>query len=86
VALCGEHEAAHLLLHAEALSDAFFDLKTKTAGGVIQKFVNYRIKTAAVIPLGRQSNRFREWAGESNKGSQFGVFEDAGEAVRWLLK
>jgi len=86
VALCGENDTGLLMVHREALSDEFFDLKTRAAGGIIQKFVNYRIKTVAVVPENTLGARFREWAGESNRGSQFGVFSEREDAEAWLLK
>ena len=85
VALCGEQDTGLLMLHLPALSEDFFNLKTRAAGGIIQKFVNYRIKTAAVIPAEKQNTRFRQWAGESRRGAQFGVFENREDAEKWLL-
>lgn len=86
VALCGENGSNLLMMHREALSGDFLDLKTRAAGGIIQKFVNYHIKTVAIIPEDAQGARFREWAGESNRGVQFGVFSNRGDAEEWLLK
>lgn len=86
VALCGENGTNLLMVHREALSDDFFDLKTRAAGGIIQKFVNYRVKAVIVIPEDAQGARFKEWAGESNKGNQFGVFPGREEAEKWLLE
>jgi hypothetical protein len=86
VALCGENDTYLLMVRRDALSGDFFDLKTRAAGGIIQKFVNYHIKTVIVIPEDAQGARFREWAGESNKGSQFGVFSSREDAEKWLLK
>ena len=86
VALCGEADANRLMIHHEALSGDFFRLKTRVAGGIIQKFVNYRVKAAAVVPADVMTGRFTQWAGESNRGSQFGLFTDRESAEAWLTK
>lgn len=74
-----------LMLHADSLSEAFFELRTGLAGNLLQKFVNYQIQTAMVIPTDRMlSDRVKEWFSELNKGREFGVFADVNEAERWL--
>ena len=83
---CWEHEASLLMLHAAALSDEFFDLKTRSAGLIVQKLVNYRIRTAIVIPPERVvSERMKEWFAESGARSEFRAFPSAESAEAWLL-
>ena len=41
VGACGEHGAQRLLVHAENLTEDFFDLKTGLAGAILLKFSNY---------------------------------------------
>jgi DNA-binding PadR family transcriptional regulator len=87
ISLCWEHETYHLMLHYDILSEDFFKLRTKLAGNVIQKLINYNIKTVALIPeeaIGK--GRFNEMAMETNKGSHFRIYEDKDEAEQWLLK
>lgn len=87
VALCGENDTQRLMLHAEHLPLAFFDLKTGLAGDVLLKFSNYRIKVVAVVtPELVGQGRFAEMAMESNRFSEFGVFYDRQEAEQWLLR
>lgn len=86
VALCGETDTNRLMIHHEVLSGDFFRLKTRAAGGIIQKFVNYRVKAAAIVPADVLDGRFGQWAGESNRGSQFGLFTDRESAEAWLTK
>lgn len=87
VALCWEHETYLLLIHYDVLSQDFFKLKTKVAGNIIQKFVNYGMKAAAVIPQEiMKKGRFREMALEANKGNHFRMYENKEEAEKWLLK
>ena len=85
VGLCGEKDTNRLLLRGEALSEDFFRLKTGVAGAMLQKLVNYSVKTAVIIPavivLGE---RFQELRSEVNKGSQYRFFTDSRDAEIWL--
>lgn len=85
IALCWEHEISQLMIPYEALSQEFFQLKTKVAGNIIQKFINYNIKVAAIIPQDiTQKGRFREMALEMNKGNHFIMCENKEDAHKWL--
>jgi hypothetical protein len=86
VAACGENGTNRLLLHAASLSEDFYQLKTGLAGDVLQKFANYRIRSAAIIPLELASQgRFGEMVWEANRGNQFRVFQDLRLAEQWLV-
>jgi len=86
IALCWEHEINSLMIHYTSLSEDFFKLKTKVAGNMIQKFINYGIKAAAIMPQDTvQKGRFKEMAMETNKGNHFRMYEDKVEAEKWLL-
>jgi len=86
IALCFEHEANLLMIHYASLSEEFFNLKTRVAGNILQKFINYNIKTVTVIPNEiMQKGRFREMALETNKGNHFRMYESREEAEKWLL-
>jgi DNA-binding PadR family transcriptional regulator len=86
IELCVEHDTNAVLLDGYVLSDAFFTLRTGLAGAVLQKFVNFSIKTAAVIEEGRPLPvRFREMVFEYRSRSTFCVFTNPEEAVDWLL-
>lgn len=86
IAACVENDTYMLMIHAEALSEDFFKLKTGLAGKVLQKFVNYHVKTAAIITseLTIKGN-FKEVLAEANRGNDFRVFNNAAEAENWLL-
>ncbi|PYE55964.1 DUF4180 domain-containing protein [Deinococcus yavapaiensis] len=87
VAVSWECETSLLMLPHEAFADEFFRLRTGLAGAVLQKFGNYGLTVAAVIPGWYERNdRFTELALESNKGRTFGVFDDRSAAEAWLLK
>jgi len=86
VALCGEHDTNRLMLHAQALSEEFFRLRTGVAGAVLQKFANYSMRAAVVLPdTAALRGKFRDMAAEAGRGSQFRIFESRQEAEGWLL-
>lgn len=77
VAACIENATNRLLLYEGCLSPEFFELRTGLAGNILQKFVNYSIKVAAVMDLERLGQgRFREMVMEINQGSHFRVFNN----------
>ncbi|MDF2988188.1 MAG: hypothetical protein K0R50_3698 [Eubacterium sp.] len=87
IALCWELDTHQLMLHGEVLSGDFSNLRTGIAGGMLQKFINYSIRVAAIIPTEvANAGRFREMVLETNKGNAFRVFDKKEEAESWLLK
>ena len=83
--ICAEYEASRLILFAENLPPDFFDLKTRLAGMIFQKFINYRVQCAIVIPGSLIKGRFREMVIESNCGNNIRFFEDLKEAENWIV-
>ncbi len=58
-----------IIVHRESLGEAFFDLKTKIAGEILQKLMNYNMKIAIVGDFSEvQSNAFKDFIYECNKG------------------
>lgn len=85
VAACMENGVNHVILYEGNFSPEFFDLKTKLAGAVVQKFANYHLRGAAIISLGAVKNeRFKEFILEANRGTLFRFFEDKTAAEKWL--
>jgi hypothetical protein len=61
IAICGEYDTNRLMLHSGNLPEDFFNLKTGFAGIILQKFVNYHIKAAAILPSEQiNQGRFKE--------------------------
>ena len=87
IAACSEQDTNLILLHSEALSDEFFQLRTGLAGAVLQKLSNYRVKAALVLTDSeRVKGKFKDFLAESNRGNSFRVFQEKAEAEDWLLK
>lgn len=86
VTLCGENDTGLLMIHSAALDEDFFKLKTGVAGKMMQKFVNYGIRVAVIVPQETAAKgRFREMVIETNRGNLFRVFNSSEEAEVWLL-
>jgi hypothetical protein len=77
-----------VLLYAEDLPAAFFDLSSGQAGAYLQKFRNYGVRLAVVSPPGRVrvSSRFGEMAAEEGRANHFRLFETPEDARRWLIE
>ena len=85
-ALCFENSIDRLLIMGSRLSDDFFNLQTGIAGALLQKFSNYHIRAALVIPdISKTPQRFQELMYESNKGNTFRSFATVEDAEAWLL-
>ena len=74
------------LLPAGSLADDFFRLRTTLAGEVVQKFTNYRIIVAAVVDPKQVRGKFEDFLLETNRGSQFRIFETERDALDWLAQ
>ena len=87
VGICMEHDTYKVLLHEAALSGDFYNLRTGLAGTALQKFMNYRIKAAAVTGSAQAGKgRFKELLSELNRGNDFRVFSLQADAETWLLQ
>lgn len=66
---CSYQGAFKIILHENQLASDFFDLKTKLAGDILQKFSNYRMKLAIIGDFSKYgSQSLRDFIYESNKG------------------
>lgn len=74
-----------LLLTEDDVGRDFFCLESGLAGELLQKLVNYRIKTAFVCPHpGAHGQRFSELALEHSTHSHVRFFRAPQEAYDWL--
>ncbi|MDF2656254.1 MAG: hypothetical protein K0R19_2728 [Bacillota bacterium] len=75
-----ETGCAAVILNKEAVSEEFFDLSTKIAGEILQKFVLYRMKLAVVGDFSVYSSKsLKDFIYECNKGND--LFFVADEAM-----
>lgn len=77
------YDCSCIILNKSALCDNFFDLKTKIAGEIVQKTVNYQIKLAIYgdFPV-NESQSLRDFIYECNKGNNIFFVADKEMAVK----
>jgi uncharacterized protein DUF4180 len=71
-----------VVVPVERLDDAFFSLKTRIAGEIIQKFVNYELRLAIIGDIARHveaSTALRDFVFETNRGNQVWFLADRAE-------
>lgn len=74
-----------LILTEDDLAPEFFDLRTGFAGELFQKFINYKVRVAIVLPDPEAyGERFSELAYEHRSHSVIRFVRSADEAKAWL--
>lgn len=80
-------DCSKILIGKPCVAEDFFDLRTKLAGDILQKYTNYQVKLAIVGDFdGYDSKSLRDFIRESNSGAQFFFLKDrqsALEALHW---
>ena len=72
-----------IIIHEKTLNPEFFDLKTKLAGDILQKFSNYRMKLAIVGDFSDiKSKSLRDFIRESNKLGIIRFVSDMDTAIK----
>ena len=62
------NDSGRMIIHKKNLHPDFFDLKTKVAGEILQKFSNYRMRLAIVGDFSEfKSKSLRDFIRESNR-------------------
>ena len=74
-----------VILPASCLAADFFDLKTKMAGEILQKFSTYRVRLAIVGDFSNYTGKsIRDFMYESNNGKQVNFLGSVEEALSAL--
>lgn len=77
----------HVILPKTAICEDFFDLSTKLAGDILQKFVNYRVTVAIVGDFSSYpSQSLKTFMAESNQGKHVFFVSDEHQAVDKLSR
>ncbi|GLZ36867.1 DUF4180 domain-containing protein [Actinokineospora sp. NBRC 105648] len=80
-------DASVVVLPVERLDDRFFTLRTRLAGDIVAKFVNYRIRLAILGDISERlaaSETLRAFVHEANRGKQFWFVADNDELLARL--
>lgn len=74
-----------IVLHKSLLSESFFDLKTRLAGEILQKFINYRVKIAFIGDFSvYPSQSFQDFIYECNRGNDIFFLPTEQQAIEKL--
>lgn len=74
-----------IVIDKSLVSESFFDLKTRLAGEILQKFINYRMKIAFVGDFsGYASQSLRDFIYECNNGSDILFLPTEEQAIERL--
>ncbi|MGX5687228.1 DUF4180 domain-containing protein [Chryseobacterium cucumeris] len=76
-----------VILYEKNITPEFFDLKTKIAGEILQKFSNYRIGLAIVGDFSKyESKSMRDFIFESNKTNHINFVPSLEDALVYFSK
>ena len=76
-----------IILYERNITHDFFDLQTKLAGEILQKFSNYRIRLVIVGDWSKYTSRSLEaFITESNRGKTVNFSSSPTEAVKLLSR
>jgi hypothetical protein len=81
------HRATLIGIPVARLTDGFFTLRTRIAGEIVGKLVNYRLRVAIIGDIADHlaaSSALRDWVTESNRGRQLWFVTDLAELDRRL--
>lgn len=84
---CFSSRVGRVLLYSANLTPTFFDLSSREAGIILQRFRNYGIRLAVVCATDLQAGRrFAELVAEENRGRHVRFFAESDRkgAVDWL--
>ncbi|PWN67414.1 DUF4180 domain-containing protein [Chryseobacterium oncorhynchi] len=76
-----------VIVYEKDITPDFFDLKTKIAGEILQKFSNYRIGLAIIGDFSKyESKSMKDFIYESNKTGHVNFLETLEDALENFLK
>ncbi|MGX7131006.1 MULTISPECIES: DUF4180 domain-containing protein [Enterococcus] len=79
------HDTNAIILKKEAFTEDFFDLRTKLAGEILQKFAQYAIRLAIVGDFSSYTSKaLKDFIYECNQGTQVFFVATVEEAVTRL--
>ena len=72
-----------IIIHEKNITPEFFDLKTKIAGNILQKFAQYQMPLIIVGDFSKyKSKSLNDFIFESNKGSQVNFGSDLSRVLQ----
>ncbi|MGK5508944.1 DUF4180 domain-containing protein [Brevibacillus formosus] len=78
-------DSERIILNKSLLNESFFDLKTRLAGEILQKFINYRVKVAIVGDFSVYTSKsLKDFIYESNNGNDIFFLPTEEQAIEKL--
>lgn len=75
-------QSDYIILHEHNFDRNFFDLSTRIAGEILQKFTNYHVRLAIIGDFSKyKSSALKDFIYESNKRKEY-LFVDSVETVK----
>lgn len=85
IAEIGQHDCNAMIINESSLNKDFFDLKTRFAGEILQKFSNYRVQLAITGNFSKYPGKsLRDFIRECNRGNQIFFVASIPEALNRL--
>jgi len=82
IAEIGQHDCNAMIVNESSLNKDFFNLKTRFAGEILQKFSNYRVKLAITGDFSKYPGKsLRDFIRECNRGNQIFFVASTPEAL-----
>lgn len=82
-----ETDSRRIVMDQSLISESFFDLKTRLAGDILQKFINYQVKIAIIGDFSvYPSQSLQDFIYECNKGHDFFFLPSEQEGIERLSK
>lgn len=79
------HDSNKIVIHQSNITKEFFDLKTRLAGDILQKYANYHMKLAVLGNFEMYTSKsLKDFIYECNKGKQVFFLEDEQSAIHAL--
>jgi hypothetical protein len=79
------NNCSRVIINEKNLHKDFFDLKTRLAGDILQKFSNYRVKLAIIGNFEKyRSKSLQDFISECNRGRSIFFVDDRDMAIRRL--
>ncbi|WP_305927575.1 DUF4180 domain-containing protein [Bacillus mycoides] len=80
-----EADSKRIAINKSLISESFFDLKTRLAGDILQKFINYRVKIAIIGDFSMYTSKsLKDFIYECNKGKDIFLLATEQQAIEKL--
>jgi hypothetical protein len=79
-------DARNIILHEKNLNPEFFNLSSRLAGDILQKFTNYQVKVAIIGDFSKYTSKsLKDFIYECNKGRMIFFIPDIEQAKEKLF-